>query len=165
MDASAAADTFITRLDAAETRLARLADHPFPAGLTEPEPGGEERWDAARVWAHLAEFPAFWTIEIRRILAGAPGEQVPFGRMKADPGRVDPIERDRLLPIDALWSRIRSGIDAVRALAVSLSPNDWDRVGQHVRFGPTSVRSALDFFIADHLEEHAAQLEKLATAG
>jgi hypothetical protein len=74
---------------------------------------------------------------------------------------VDAIEGDRLLPIDVLWARICSGIDGARVLALSLSPDDWNRIGQHTRFGATTVRSVLDGFIADHLEEHAEQLENL----
>ena len=46
-------------LDELDDVLARLEAHAAgaaPAGLTEPDAGGTERWDAGQVWAHLAEF-------------------------------------------------------------------------------------------------------------
>ena len=62
MTTTAAADPTITalvnRMDIAEARLAGLSRAPYPAGRTDPDPGAEETWDAARVWAHIGEFLA-----------------------------------------------------------------------------------------------------------
>ena len=115
---------FAERLDDVEVRLLSLATRPFPPGLTEPDPGGEERWDAARVWAHLAEFPPYWVGEVRKIVAAAADPPPPFGRLADDPARAAAIERDRLLPPDKLWQRVRAGIAGARAYAAGLSPSD-----------------------------------------
>jgi len=153
---------FAERLDDAEVRLLSLATRPFPAGLTEPDPGGEERWDAARVWAHLAEFPAYWVGEARKVLAAPADSPAPFGRLADDPGRSAAIERDRLLPPDELWQRVRAGIAEARAYAAGLTQADRERLGQHPRRGPMTVAFILDQFVATHIDEHAAQLEGLA---
>ncbi len=153
---------FPERLDDAEVRLLSLATRPFPPGLTEPDPGGEERWDAARVWAHLAEFPHYWVGEVQKILASPTGDPVPFGRTADDAGRNGAIERDRLLPPEELWLRVRTGIEEARTYAAGLSQADRERLGLHPRRGAVSVAFVLDQFVANHLEEHAAQLEGLA---
>ena len=153
---------FAERLDDVEVRLLSLATRPFPPGLTKPDPGGEERWDAARVWAHLAEFPPYWVGEARKLIAAPADPPPPFGRLADDPGRTSAIERDRLLPPEELWQRVRAGIAEARAYAAGLSASDRARLGQHPRRGPVTVAFILDQFVANHLEEHAAQLEGLA---
>ena len=154
----------IDRLDVVERRLAVLSEVPFPPGRTDPDRGGEETWDAARVWAHLAEFLAYWTTQASRIVASPPGEALAFGRMKTDPTRVDPIERDRLLPADQLWQRLHDGIEQSRAQFAAYSDGELDRQGIHPVFGQQPVRFILERFVVVHLEEHADQLDKLAKA-
>jgi len=153
---------FIDRLDVAESRLAALSEVPFPPGRTDPDPGGEETWDAARVWAHLAEFLSYWTTQAREIVASPAGEVPAFGRLKTDPTRVDPIERDRLMPADQLWARLRAGISQSRAQFEGYSEAQLDRQGTHPVFGQQPVRFILERFVVVHLEEHANQLDKLA---
>ena len=58
----------IDRLEAARERLTAIAARPLPGGRTEPSPGGEETWNAAQVWGHLSEFPAYWTASAKRVL-------------------------------------------------------------------------------------------------
>src|SRR5205085_993163 len=91
-------ETALARLRAVQARLDEHAAAGAPPGLTEPDPGGTERWEAGQVWAHLAEFPAYWLGQIQHILerrlAGDP-EPVPFGRTKTDAARIAAIERDR----------------------------------------------------------------------
>ena len=65
---TAAVDELIARLADAERRLGEHASRPLPPGLTEPDPGGEERWEAGQVWAHLAEFPAYWLAQAQRVV-------------------------------------------------------------------------------------------------
>ena len=150
------------RLDAAEARLASLSQVPFPPGRTDPDPGGEETWDAARVWAHLAEFLSYWTAQAAEIAASPAGATPTFGRLKADPTRVDPIERDRLLPPDELWRRLEDGIGRSRAQFAHYSAAELDRQAIHPVFGQQPVRFILERFVIVHLEEHANQLDKLA---
>ncbi len=114
------------------------------------------------MWAHLAEFPPYWVGEARKVIAAPAGPPVPFGRLHDDPGRIAAIEHDRLLPPDELWQRVRAGIAQARDYAAGLTLADRARAGEHPRRGMVTVAFILDQFVANHLEEHAAQLEGLA---
>ena len=46
------------RLDSVEQRLGAAASQDPPPGLTDPDPGGEERWEARQVWALRLRLPA-----------------------------------------------------------------------------------------------------------
>ncbi len=73
-------------LDELDDVLARLEAHAtaaVPSGLTEPDAGGTERWDAGQVWAHLAEFGSYWRAELRS------DRRLP-GRRRTTPGAVRP---------------------------------------------------------------------------
>ena len=96
-----------------ERRLAEHAARPLPSGLTDPDPGASERWEAGQVWAHLAEFPGYWLDQIRKILADrAAGETgpIPFGRLKTDASRTEPIERERRTAPAELLRRVTAQI-------------------------------------------------------
>jgi hypothetical protein len=162
---SAAVDELISRLDAVERRLVEHADAPLPPGLTEPDPDGEERWEAGQVWAHLAEFPAYWLAQAQRVISLPTNEPVPFGRVKTDAGRVGAIERDRHTDPHALLARVRSALSEVTDTARSLPPEAWTRRGQHPVRGEMTVQQMFERFIANHLEEHADQLDGLRRAG
>jgi hypothetical protein len=69
MNAETAAP-YLARLRAAQRRLVEHAARALPDGLTDPDPGASERWEAGQVWAHLAEFPGYWLEQIRSLLAG-----------------------------------------------------------------------------------------------
>ncbi|MEA2623083.1 MAG: hypothetical protein QOH61_1993 [Chloroflexota bacterium] len=155
----------LTRLDVVEARLAALSRAAYrPDALGDPDPGSEERWDAARVWAHLCEFPAYWTAEARRIVerGPSPDEPLAFGRLKDDAGRVGAVERDRLKPREKLWTGVHDGIEGARAFFPSLTEEQLELVGQHPSRGPKPVRFIYEQFVINHLEEHADQLDKLA---
>lgn len=157
-------DALRARLADAERRLAEHAAGPVPDGLTEPDPGGEERWEAGQVWAHLAEFPAYWMNEVRSILAkrdtGVP-EPIPFGRVKTDPGRLGAIERDRHQDPAALLRRVRESLAWVGDELGVLDDDAWKARGLHPVRGELTVSQIVERFILDHLEEHADQLDSL----
>lgn len=159
---SASVDTLLTRLGDAERRLADHASAPLPSGLTDPDEGGEERWEAGQVWAHLAEFPAYWLAQAQRVVALPTHEPVPFGRVKTDAGRVEAIERDRHTDPAALLERVRASLAEVTDTAGQLTPADWRRRGMHPTLGEMSVERIFERFLAEHLEEHADQLDLLA---
>jgi DinB family protein len=161
---SAAVDELIARLEAVERRLVEHADAPVPSGLTEPDPEGEERWEAGQVWAHLAEFPGYWLTQAQRVISLPTNEPVPFGRVKTDAGRVGAIERDRHTDPHALLARVRSALAEVTDTARSLPPEAWTRRGVHPVRGEMTVQQLFERFIADHLEEHADQLGSLRRA-
>jgi hypothetical protein len=153
----------ITRLDAAEARLAAHAARPLPGGQTEPSPGGEETWTAAQVWGHLSEFPAYWTAAAHRVLAAPADTPASFGRTTTDPSRVTPITGAAGTPVEELFARCSAGISEARAFIATLSGGDWDRVGVHVVRGEVPVSGIMESMLARHLEEHADQLDRLAT--
>lgn len=157
-------DAALARLRAVQQRLDDHAAVGPPPGLTEPDPGGTERWEAGQVWAHLAEFPAYWLGQIEHIIerraAGDP-EPIPFGRTKADPARINAIERDRNEDPVKLLATVREGIAATVARLGALPAAAWNARGLHPTRGEMTPPQILDRFIVDHLEEHADQLDLL----
>jgi Mycothiol maleylpyruvate isomerase N-terminal domain len=162
-----ASDDLLARLRAVQRRLEDHAAAGLPSGLTDPDPGGTERWEAGQVWAHLAEFPQYWLGQMSHILqrraAGDP-EPIPFGRTKADPGRISAIERDRRSDPAALLRRVTDGIAAAVAQMDDLSEDAWTAQGLHPTRGVMTPAPILETFIVDHLEEHADQLDQLRGA-
>jgi DinB superfamily len=161
---SAMVQSLISRMAEAESRLVARAAGPLPSGLSEPDPGGEERWEAGQVWAHLAEFPSYWMNQIRGILAkrdsGVP-EPIPFGRVKTDPDRVGAVERDRHTDPAALLRRVRESLAWVGDELRALPDEAWEARGLHPTRGEMTVGPIVERFIVAHLEEHADQLDSL----
>lgn len=160
---SASVDSLLARLADAERRLSEHADGPLPSGLTDPDPGAEERWEAGQVWAHLAEFPAFWLGQVRHVVARSDEQPVPFGRTKTDPDRLAAIERDRHADPRALLERVRIALAELTDEMRRLPADAWRVRGIHARLGEMSVERIVEHFLVEHLEEHADQLDGLAT--
>jgi threonine dehydratase len=155
---------FLDRLARVERRLAEHAARPVPSGLTDPDPGATERWEAGQVWAHLAEFPGYWLDQVRHILvAGAGGtpEPIPFGRTREDAGRLAAIERERRTDPAELLRRVTLQLREVTAALGALDDGAWRARGLHPRRGPMPLPEIVERFILDHLEEHADQLDGL----
>ncbi len=153
---------YAARLASVERRLRGHAAAGLPGGLTEPDPGGEERWDAGQVWAHLAEFVPFWELQVRKIVDAHSSEPVAFGRTKADPQRNEVIERDRNVPTEVLLRRITDQIKALGQTLEALPAEAWRARGLHSRLGEMSMAQIMEHFLVGHLEEHADQLDRLA---
>lgn len=160
---SASVDSLLARMADAERRLVEHADAPLPAGLTDPDPGGEERWEAGQVWAHLAEFPTYWLAQAQKVIGTEGDAPVPFGRTKADADRIAAIERDRHTDPEALLARVRTSLARVSDAARAWPPDAWRRLGVHPTLGEMTVERLMDRFIVGHLEEHADQLDGLAS--
>lgn len=156
-----AVDALLARMADAERRLVEHASAPVPSGLTEPDPGGEERWEAGQVWAHVAEFPGYWLEQVERVVEISPREPVTFGRVRTDAGRVGAIERHRHEEPAALLERARASLARATETARSLSPEAWHLRGTHPTRGEMTVHEIVERFIVDHLEEHADQLDGL----
>lgn len=152
------------RLAAVEARLAAHAASGLAPGLTEPDPPTGERWEAGQVWAHLAEVLPYWMGELRKVVAAGSGEPVPFGRTKADPGRIEAIERDRHEPPAPLMERLRGHIAELHELIEGLHPSEWRARGRHETLGVMDAEEIVGMFMVQHLEDHAAQLDGLAGA-
>ena len=162
---AALAVPWLERLDAVRLHLEALEASDAPGGLTEPDPGGDERWGAAEVWAHLAEFPAYWIGEVRAILAApAGGDPPPFGRTKRDPARRAAVEAGRSTPVAESARVTLLGCAAVEALLRAMDADDWGRVALHPTLGAMTMERIVDEFLVGHLEEHAGQLDRLRGA-
>ena len=153
-------DAVIARLADAERRLGEHAAE-VPTGLTAPDPASGEQWDAGQVWAHLAEFPAYWLAQAQRVVALPTYEPVPFGRVKTDSGRLEAIERERNTDPAALLERMQSSLAEVTQTVRAFSAEEWARRGAHPVRGDMSVQRIVEQFIVEHLEEHADQLDEL----
>jgi hypothetical protein len=155
---------FDDRLAAIEQRLADHAATGFEPGLTEPDPGADERWEAAQVWAHMAEFVDYWREQAELIIQRFDGEPVPFGRVKTDAGRIEAIETGRRQSISELAQRTQRGMAELRRFIDGLDDRERSAVGRHVTRGDMSIERLVDYFLLDHLEEHLDQLDGLAQA-
>jgi DinB superfamily len=154
----------VARLAAAEERLAAHARAEKPEGLTEPDPGGTERWEAAQVWGHVAEFVGYWHEQIQTVIAAYDGDPVPFGRTKEDAGRLAGIEMGLHAPIPESMNRVRDAIGDLRRYLEGLTSAEWNAVGRHSTRGELDVEAIVEGFIVGHLEEHAEQLDGLRSA-
>jgi hypothetical protein len=161
MDQQSDIDEVLERLEAVEARLAEHAVGPKPDGLTEPDEGGTERWEAAQVWAHMAEFVAYWQAQIEKVVDTYAGTPVPFGRTKEDPVRVGGIETGRHIPIAQLMQQVHEAIAVTRGYLPTLTTAQWAAVGLHSRRGEMTVPEIVGRFTVAHLEEHADQLDGL----
>jgi len=154
----------LARMRAVELRLAEHAARPLPPGLTDPDPGASERWEAGQVWAHLAEFPAYWLEQVREIVAarsgGTPGP-IPFGRLKTDPGRTGPIEQERRTAPTVLLQRVTAQIEELAAALSALPDDAWTALGKHPTLGEMTIEAIVERMVLSHLEEHADQLDGL----
>ncbi|HYM53371.1 MAG TPA: pyridoxal-phosphate dependent enzyme, partial [Candidatus Dormibacteraeota bacterium] len=155
---------YLDRLARVERRLAEHAARPIPSGLTDPDPGATERWEAGQVWAHLAEFPGYWLEQFRGVLdahAAGAAEPFPFGRTHTDAGRLAAIERERRTDPAELLRRVIAQIGDVSAALTSLPAGAWEARGLHPTRGEMVLPAMVDRFILGHLEEHADQLDGL----
>jgi hypothetical protein len=161
---TASVDNLLARLADAERRLTDHASRPLPPGLSDPDPGADERWEAGQVWAHLAEFPAYWLAQAQRVIAQPTYEPIPFGRVKTDAGRLEAIERDRHADPAALLARVRDSLAEVADAIRAWDRDAWRRCGMHPVRGEMTVERIVEEFIVTHLEEHADQLDSLASS-
>ncbi len=159
-------DDYLGRLDAVEGRLARAAAaEPPPGSLTGADAETGEQWERGQVWAHLSEFIPYWIAEAGPVLRDQDSDAlVPFGRTKRDPERVGAIERNRHQPVSLLWDDTRADIAALRAFLCTIGPDQWAATGVHATLGPMTVDELVERFLVGHLEEHADQLEGMASA-
>ncbi len=157
----------LRRLDDVLGRLVAHGEQPGRAGLTGADDATGEQWDAGQVWAHLAEFGAYWRRELRLIVDAADregdgdGGPVRFGRTKRDPHRIAMIEARRTTPVAELIAVVERDIAAFRADLAELTPADWSRRGLHETLGEMDLWRFLDHFVTGHYLEHADQLDGL----
>ncbi|HEX2754484.1 MAG TPA: DinB family protein [Candidatus Limnocylindrales bacterium] len=141
-------------------RGALVAGEPWPLSAaygTEPEAD----WGPREVLAHVNEMLGYWPRQLEAVLAGDPAVAAPFGRVAADPSRIHRIEVDRERPAGELLDGIDAGLADATAFVEALSPTDLARSATHPTRGEMSVGTAIEFFLADHLEGHVAQVREI----
>jgi len=154
---------FQRRLAAVGARLRDLAQRRLD-GLTDPDPASGERWEAGQVWAHIAEFIPYWIAQAEKVLAAESPDPVPFGRTRTNPERAAAIERDRHRGTPPLWHDIREDLNDLRAFLAEIPEHGWRVRGLHPALGIMPVVQIVEQMLVGHLEEHAAQLERLCSA-
>ena len=152
-------------LDRLAAALGRLRSHAAGTadGLTSADEATGERWEQGQVWAHLAEFGAYWRAQLRTIVDAGRSEPVEFGRTKRDPYRIAEIEANRHAPIAEHLAVVERDIAAFRADLAEMTVDDWSRVGRHETLGEMGIAQFLQHFVTGHYEEHATQLDELVT--
>lgn len=156
--------TALSRLAALQRRLAEHAARPVASGLTDPDPGASERWEAGQVWAHVAEFPGYWLEQFRAVLAAhaaGAAEPHPFGRTKTDPGRIAAIEQERRTDPGELLRRVTAQIGEISTTLTALPSEAWEARGLHPSRGEMTLPAMVERFILEHLGEHVEQLDGL----
>jgi len=149
---------FDPRLATAISRLQDLALlEPAPGAHTPPEPGRSEQWEWGQVWAHLAEFPAYWNHELCEVLGGAPV----FGRTKSDPKRIAALNAFRTMDTATLCNQCIQGLAETRAILATCTGAALKRASRHPTLGPMTAETLVEEFLCGHAEEHISQLEGL----
>ncbi len=135
---------------------ATLAEIPSDRLTAQPASGG---WTPMEDLAHVAEMLGYWSDEIARFQQ-QPGAS--FGRVASHPERIRFIETHAHDTPEQMAALLERGYDAALALLNRLQPADLETVGQHVKFGPQTVRHAVQEWLIDHLAEHVKQLQAIA---
>lgn len=171
-----AMDGLADRLEQAASAMTALgpalnAGEPW-ALTTSYGPGPESEWGPREVLAHAAEMIPYWLGEIELIVdaevdatAVATGAEAPgFGRLEADPIRVQIIGRDRAFPGRELLGRI--DVEGRRAASRfrALSDTEAGYLGRHVTRGDLSIADIAERLLVGHLEGHVTQLRDIVAA-
>ena len=139
----------------AELRATLAAIPPARLGA-QPTSGG---WTPAEDLAHVAEMLSYWSDEIERFRL-QPGAS--FGRVASNPERIRFIEAHAHDTPEQLAALLEGSYGAALALLRRAQPADLETTGQHVKFGPQTVRQAIQQWLIDHLDEHVQQLQAIA---
>jgi hypothetical protein len=113
------------------------------------------------VWAHLAEFGAYWIGELEPLLDGGPGEPRPFGRTRRDAARIAAIEAGRHVSAAEHLATVEAASDRLGQLLSAMTTQDWAVTGRHETLGVLDLDAQLSHFHVGHLEEHADQLDSI----
>ena len=152
--------SLLDRLDAVERRLAAHAAASAPPASS---PTAGPAWGPGEVWGHMAEMLPHWLDEARRIVAQGRREPVRVGREESDPDRLAGIEHFRRQPPGEVMRHLSGAMNDLRAFVRGLDPGAWSARADYPRQGVLDLREFVDDFMVAHLEEHADQLDQLAS--
>jgi hypothetical protein len=152
---------FLERLDAVEARLTELAVS--MEGLTTPDAATGEQWEDGQVWGHLNESVPFWIGQISNVIDTYDGEPVPFGRPAGSTSRAEAIAAGKGGVPEDQWVRLRATLGDLRSWLQGMPDMGLVAMGAHYTRGDMAAWEAIDAYIISHLEQHADQLEELAS--
>jgi hypothetical protein len=155
------AEERVRRLTAAVEGLARRVE-----GLREDQlyrAPAEREWTVMEGLAHVAEVLPYWSRQAREV-AARPENNLPFGRTHEDPDRIAAVERHREDRLADVLPRLRDGLAEATRTMRELEPSAWEKTANHRNRGELSVAQILDFFLLDHVEDHARQIEAALAA-
>jgi hypothetical protein len=159
---SGPANELLERIDAVERGLLTYAATGDVEGLTEPDGETGEQWEYGQIWAHMAEFIPYWIGQAERVIAAGSPAPVPFGRIRTDPGRTEPIEQGRHEPAEAQLEKVRMGLEQLRLFILAQTEETWKARGVHQNLGVMDISRLVEEFLVKHLEEHVEQLQQIA---
>ena len=134
---------------------AALAKVPEQARKWRPGPG---KWSVHEVVCHCADSESNGSLRIRYLLAEK--EPVIQGYDQAEWARVLDYHSHPLDPALRTVEAVRAN---TAALIARLSETDWERQGGHSESGRYTAETWLEIY-AEHLEKHAAQIERTLAA-
>jgi hypothetical protein len=114
------------------------------------------KWSATENAAHLARHTELTIERVRRILAE---EEPTFPPYRAEQDPEWPAWQAR--PFEEVMEKLRATRADLVARVALLTPEQLARTGRHARFGPLSLRTWLEFFLA-HEGHHLYVLMKRA---
>jgi hypothetical protein len=159
--AGATADFLIKRLDVAWDRLQALALRPHTDALTTADAKTGEQWQLGQAWAHVAEFPRYWTGELCIVLNSRPGTVPAFGRILTDEARLEAVRPENARTAAEVLPRLAGDIRTLRTLLSLVREEQWELRGEHAVHGVMTTVELIDEFLVGHLEEHCDQIAEL----
>ena len=151
-------EQLIVDLEQAGEDYARFIEAQSPEAF-QRRPAPEE-WTAAELTGHVAEFPATFSEQARRV-AESPGLQL--GRSLDDPGRLAAVAKLAGAGPAEAAAMVRSGVQQAASTLRGIPAAGWEAKGQHRSLGEMSVAEVVERFIVCHLREHLRQAR--ATVG
>lgn len=151
---------FLARIDSADLRLSAHA-RPL-AHLSAEDLSTGEQWEAGQVWGHITEFVPYWVEQLEEVVDDYRGDPVPFGRISSDPDRLAAIESGKAMDFETHLHWLGVHLADLRGFLSALPESAWSVEGLHQTLGPMKLEQMIERFLVSHLEEHAAQLEKMS---
>jgi uncharacterized damage-inducible protein DinB len=147
-------EELIQRIERSTQQLIQEIQQMPPNVLYQAPEAGE--WPVMSTLAHVSELMPYWAHQAEAI-AQSPG--VRFGRQHDDPRRIGAVADHGQDSLDSMVPRLRAGLDECVKTLRALPAEAWTRAGQHPSRGSMTAELVISTFVADHIEEHTAQIK------
>jgi hypothetical protein len=145
------------RLEAILEQVEALLRQPGVSERLRAAPGPDE-WNALQVLGHLIEIIPYWLGHCITV-SQAQGEPPAFGRTLDSPERLEAVEHGAQGRLDSLMDEFRDGVRQGASTIRGFSAAELEKVGNHNRVGPITVKDSIDRFILEHGEAHVQQIK------